>query len=101
MSSNLILVSNIWKYWAIGGSPDCKSGLFGACRFEPYYFHYSTVVQRLERPTVYREGTGSSPVGTANWEDNGGCLPALDAGGRKFESCFSDDLIKSSVLEFD
>ena len=24
------------------------------------------------------------------WEDNGGCLPALDAGGRKFESCFSD-----------
>ena len=24
------------------------------------------------------------------WKDNGGCLPALDAGGRKFESCFSD-----------
>lgn len=21
------------------GSPDCKSGLFGACRFESYYFH--------------------------------------------------------------
>ena len=61
----------------------------------------STVVQRLERPTVYREGTGSSPVGTANWEDNGGCLPALEAGGRKFESCFSDDSIKSSLLEFD
>ncbi len=53
----------------------------------------STVVQRLERPTVYREGTGSSPVGTANWEDNGGCLPALDAGGRKFESCFSDEML--------
>jgi len=25
----------------------------------------------------------------------------LEAGGRKFESCFSDDLIKSSLLEFD
>lgn len=24
------------------------------------------------------------------WEDNGGCLPALDAGGRRFESYFPD-----------
>lgn len=29
-----------------------------------------------------------------NWEDNGGCLSALDAGGRRFESCFSDKLRK-------
>lgn len=29
-------------------------------------------------------------VNLQNWKDNGGCLPVLDAGGRKFESCFSD-----------
>lgn len=49
----------------LAGSPDCKSGSEMTCRFESYYFHFSTVVQRLERPTVYREGAGSSPVGTA------------------------------------
>lgn len=27
---------------------------------------FSTVVQRLEHPTVYGEGMGSSPIGTAN-----------------------------------
>ena len=26
---------------------------------------FSTVVQRLEHPTVYGEGMGSSPIGTA------------------------------------
>ena len=26
-----------------------------------------------------------------NWEDNGGCLPALDAGGHRFESYFPDN----------
>ena len=37
------------------------------------------------------EEQGSIPENTQNnWEDNGGCLPALDAGGRRFESCFSD-----------
>jgi len=24
-------------------------------------------------------------VNLQNWKDNGGCLPALDAGGRRFE----------------
>ena len=27
------------------GSPDCKSGLFGACRFESYYFHYEIEIE--------------------------------------------------------
>lgn len=37
------------------------------------------------------EEQGSIPENTQNnWEDNGGCLPALDAGGRRFESYFSD-----------
>lgn len=36
---------------------------------------------------------GSIPENTQNnWEDNGGCLPALDAGGRRFESYFSDKM---------
>jgi hypothetical protein len=40
------------------------------------------------------EEQGSIPESTPkNWEDNGGCLPALDAGGRRFESCFPDILI--------
>ena len=26
-----------------------------------------------------------------NWKDNGGCLPALDAGGHRFESYFPDE----------
>jgi hypothetical protein len=36
------------------------------------------------------EEQGSIPENTQNWEDNGGCLPALDVGGRRFEPCFSD-----------
>lgn len=36
------------------------------------------------------EEQGSIPESTQNWEDNGGCLPALDAGGRRFESYFPD-----------
>lgn len=39
MSSNLILVSKIGSIEQLVRSPDCKSGLFGACRFEPYCFH--------------------------------------------------------------
>lgn len=35
-------------------------------------------------------------VNLQNWKDNGGCLPVLDAGGRKFESCFPDNLLHSS-----
>lgn len=35
-------------------------------------------------------------VNLQNWKDNGGWLPVLDAGGRKFESCFPDSLLHSS-----
>lgn len=37
--SNPVLVSNYGSIEQLVGSPDCKSGLFGACRFESYYFH--------------------------------------------------------------
>lgn len=33
-----------------------------------------------------------------NWKDNGGCLPVLDAGGRKFESCFPDKRVNKSMV---
>ena len=29
---------------------------------------------------------------SSTWEDNDGCLPALDAGGCRFESCFPDKM---------
>lgn len=35
-------------------------------------------------------------VNLQNWKDNGGCLPALDAGGHRFESYFPDNLLHSS-----
>ena len=34
-------------------------------------------------------------VNLQSWKDNGGCLPVLDAGGRKFESCFPDRMISN------
>lgn len=41
-------------------------------------------------------------VNLQNWKDNGGCLPVLDAGGRKFESCFPDEKwIVNSELKID
>lgn len=33
-----------------------------------------------------------------SWKDNGGCLPVLDAGGRKFESCFPDKKVNKSMV---
>lgn len=35
-------------------------------------------------------------VNLKNWKDNGGCLPALDAGGHRFESYFPDTILLHS-----
>ncbi len=97
MSSNLILVSD-GSIEQLVGSPDCKSGLFAACRFESFCFHkwccgnslvrlgvkYRVVQLSLERSALIDRAAPDI------WEDNGGCLLALDARGRRFESCFSD-----------
>ncbi len=55
----------------------------------------STVAQWLVHPTVSRKVAGSNPVGTAIiiWGYNNGSLPALDAGGYRFESCSPDKLL--------
>lgn len=90
MSSNLILVSN-GNVEQLVGSPDCKSGLFGACRFESYHFHKGADMHACALDCLLSVLAGFD-FSTMYWKDNDGCLPALDAGGCRFESCFPDQL---------
>lgn len=76
------------------GSPDCKSGPFEACRFESYRFHH-----RHNESTIVRLSLEQVDSTCLIRGDNDGCLPALDAGGCRFESCFPDEVTKSNLFE--
>ena len=67
--------------------PDCLSGETGST---PVWAANGVFSLFGKTPGCESEEQGSIPENTQNWEDNGGCLPALDAGGRRFEPCFPD-----------
>ncbi|GAA0188995.1 hypothetical protein GCM10009122_48500 [Fulvivirga kasyanovii] len=54
-----------------------------------YPFNFELSITHKDTTNMCELPPGKWP-GDLNWEDNGGSLPALDAGGCRFESCFSD-----------
>lgn len=68
--------------------PDCLLGTASSILAQTAKIHGNFSSDCLSEKNV--------EVNLQNWKDNGGCLPVLDAGGRKFESCFPDKMQMNS-----
>ena len=86
--------------------PDCRSGTASSkCKAfvnskEKIYVMMNNLAQTTKgsRKLPIRLSLGEDfEVNLQNWKDNGGCLPVLDAGGRKFESCFPDEKVNGQM----